>query len=76
MPGVPAESSLLSKIVQGSKFFRPRRRLERTTGSSVTVSPLGSSIFLGDLMAGSIEPMRTLRPAMWKMRTSCATLAR
>ncbi len=64
MPGAPAERSLLSRMVQGSKCFSPRRRLPRTTGSRHTVSPFGSSIFFGDLIAGSIEPTRTLRPAM------------
>ena len=50
MPGGPADRSLFSRMVQGSKFFSPRRRLLRTTGSSVTVSPLGSSIVVGFLI--------------------------
>src|SRR3989344_3877206 len=48
----------------------------RTTGSSVTVSPLGSSISVGFLISGLMEPTRTLSPAMLKMRCSCTTLAR
>ena len=76
MPGAPAVRSLFSRIVQGSKFLMPRRRLVRTTGSNVTASPLGSSMVRGDLMAGSMEPTRTFSPAMWKMRTRCAMLAR
>ena len=64
MPGTPALKSLLSRMVQGSKFFSPRRRLLRITGSSVTVSPLGNSTVVVCLISGSIEPMRTLRPAM------------
>ena len=75
MPGVPADRSLFSRMVHGSKFLMPRRRLVRTTGSSVTVSPFGSSIVFGDLIAGSMEPTRTLSPAMWKIRTSCAMFA-
>ena len=64
MPGTPALRSLLSRMVQGSKFFRPRRRLVRTSGSSITVSPPGSSMVVGALMSLDIEPSRTLRPAM------------
>ena len=76
MPGGPADRSLLSKIVQGSKFFSPRRRLLRITGSSVTVSPWGSVMVVVFLMSGLMEPTRTFSPAMLKMRTSCATFAR
>ncbi|MNV73884.1 hypothetical protein D3C71_1670560 [compost metagenome] len=68
--------SLFSRMVQGSKSLRPRRRLVRTTGSSVTVSPLGNSISVGFLISGLMEPTRTLSPAMLKMRCSCTTLAR
>ena len=76
MPGTPARKSLLSKMVQGSKSFTPRRPLVRTTGSSVMLSPPGSSMGVLFLMLGSIEPTRTLSPAMWKMRRSWARLLR
>jgi hypothetical protein len=46
------------------------------TGSKVTDSPLGSSIKVLSLISGLIEPMRTFKPAMLKMRASCATLLR
>ncbi|MNY44681.1 hypothetical protein D3C86_1797300 [compost metagenome] len=68
MPGGPADRSLLSRIVQGSKSFKPRRRLLRITGSSVTDSPLGRLITVVFLISRLIEPTRTLSPAILKMR--------
>eukprot|EP01036_Dinobryon_divergens_P018409 gene18409-25079_t len=46
MDGIPADKSLLSKMVQGSKFFSPNRRplLIRSSGSKVMLLPSGSSI--------------------------------
>ena len=60
---MPADRSLLSKMVQGSKFFRPRRRSVRISGSIVMLSPVGSFSVVGSLMSGLSEPKRTLRPA-------------
>ena len=74
MPGTPALKSLLSKMVQGSKSLRPKRRLLRTTGSSVTESPLGRSNTVGFLISGLMEPMRTFKPAILKIRRNWATL--
>ena len=61
--GMPAERSLLSRIVQGSKSFRPRRPRLRTSGSTVRALPSGSGISVGVLIASSSVPRRTFRPA-------------
>ena len=76
MPGAPAERSLFSRMVQGSKSFSPSRCLLRTTGSSSTDSPVGSWMVVGSLISGLMEPMRTFSPAMWKMRFNCSTFDR
>ena len=47
-----------------------------TTGSSVMVSPVGSSTTVSFLISGLTEPMRTFRPAMLKMRCNCTRLLR
>ena len=76
MPGAPADKSLLSKMVHGSKCFSPKRWRLRCTGSKVMCSPVGSSITVVSLTSGLTEPMRTFSPPMLKMRCSCATLLR
>ena len=63
-------------MVQGSKCFTPKRRLVRTTGSSTTLWPVGRLISTGFFTSGLMEPRRTFKPDILKIRCNCAKLAR
>ena len=63
MPGIPADKSLFSKIVQGSKSLSPRRVSLRISGSMLMTSPLGTLKLVGSLISGLSEPKRTFSPA-------------
>ena len=69
---MPADRSLLSRMVQGSKSFSPRRPRVRSSGSSVSSLPSGSGSAVGALMsvveraqahvqAGLVEDLRIRR---------------
>ena len=73
---MPADRSLFSRIVQGSKSFRPRRLRVRTSGSTVRLVPSGSGTGVGAVIASSSVPRRTLSPAWWKISISRATFIR
>ena len=60
---MPADRSLLSKMVQGSKSFSPNRPRLRTSGSSVITVPSGSSSGVGAVIVSSSVPSRTFMPA-------------
>ena len=74
--GSPAERSLLSRIVQGSKSFRPIRLRVRTSGSTVSELPSGSGTGVGAVIVSSRVPSRTFSPAWWKISISRATFIR
>ena len=66
MGGMPADKSLLSKIEQGSKSFKPKRVLRnprRVRGSRTKRPPSGKSIAVGFFISSDKVPKRTLRPA-------------
>ena len=73
---MPADRSLLSRMVQGSKSFSPRRPRVRTSGSSFRLLPSGSATSVGAVMVSSSVPRRTFRPACVKICISRCTLVR